>query len=115
MVPFRPTCSSLISPSAKVTIVTAAKRHALEESGRVLLVAADAIECLGVDEIEAASAGVLHEELNPWPDERRARDGAIAVDLHKLVPVTLAGARGRDGLGHRCLMHFAGRCCTGRK
>ena len=87
--PFSPTWSSLISPSAKVTIVTCGERHPLEEAGRVLLVAADAVKRLRVDEIEAAVAGILHEELDPWSNKRSARYGAVAVDLHQLMPVTL--------------------------
>ena len=89
MVPFRPTWSSLISPSAKVTIVTCGEVHPLEETGRVLLVSADAIKRLRVDQIEAASACILHEELDPRSNERSTRDGAVAVDLHQLVPVPL--------------------------
>ena len=63
--------------------------HPLEEPRCILLVAADAIKRLGIDKIEAASAGILHEELNPWPDKRSTRDGAIGVDLHKFMAVTL--------------------------
>ena len=39
--------------------------HALEEAGHVLLVAADAVERLGVDEVEPAARGVLHDAWIP--------------------------------------------------
>jgi hypothetical protein len=50
---------------------------------------ADAVERLGIDDIEATFAGILHEKLDPGANERGAGYGAVTVDLHQLVPVTL--------------------------
>ena len=47
------------------------KAHAFEEASGVLLVTADTIECLCVDEIEFVLDPILQERLNSRPHERR--------------------------------------------
>jgi len=82
--------------------------HALEEPGRVFLIAANAIKSFGINAIEGASSGILHEKLDPWPKEGRARYRAIAVNLHKVVPIALQAlaAQTHKTILSQCLKSF---------
>jgi hypothetical protein len=64
------------------------KTHPFEETGGILLITADAIERFSIDEIKLAPACILHERLDSRSYQRRARYGAVAVDLYQLMPVT---------------------------
>jgi hypothetical protein len=59
----------------------AGERHALEDAGHVLLVAADAIEALCEHHLEAAAQRVREQRLDAGADERGAGDGPVVIAL----------------------------------
>ena len=59
-----------MSPSASVTMLTPANGEALEEAGRVFLIAAEAVQRLGEHDIESTVQRIAHQRL-----EARAQQG----------------------------------------
>jgi hypothetical protein len=59
--------------------------HPLEHSGDILLVAADPIQRLRINELEVTPRGILHECLDAFAHERGARDRAVRIDLGELT------------------------------
>lgn len=57
------------------------KPHALVESSGVLLISANAVQGLRIDDIELAASGVLDQRLNAWAQQRDPRDGMVGVNL----------------------------------
>ena len=53
-------------------IITLSEGEPLEYAGDILLIARQAIERLGQDDIEAPFAGILHERLDIWLQETGA-------------------------------------------
>ena len=64
------------------------KPHALVESGGVLLISANAVQGLGIDDIELAATRVLHQRLNAWAQQCGPRDGMVGVDLRRGVTIS---------------------------
>ena len=59
--------------------------NSFEEAGDVFLIAADAIQRFGVDDIEGTACRVLHEQLYARPHQSCPRDRSIIVDLYEFV------------------------------
>ena len=59
--------------------VHAGERQALEQAGGVFLVAAEAVERFGHDDVDLAAQGVGHHRLEAWPHQRGAGDRVIRV------------------------------------
>ena len=77
MVPDSPTCSSEMVPSLRVTSLMPRKVKLLVEVRHVLLVAREAIEGLGHDDIEQPLPRVLEKLLITRPEMRRPAHGAV--------------------------------------
>lgn len=66
----------------------AGKRHALEDAGHILLVAADAVERFRQHDLEAAGERIGEQRLDAGPDQRCSRDRAVGIALenHPALP-----------------------------
>ncbi len=60
----------------------AGERHPLEHAGDILLVAADAVECLCEHNIEPAAQGITEQGLDSCSDQRGAGHGTVLVAVH---------------------------------
>ena len=101
--PFSPTCRCVISPSERDD-VHAGEGETLEESGRVLLVPAESIECFGHDNVEPSVQRVTHERLEAGAKQRRAGDRVIGELLND-CPALASGelAAHPELVSNRCL------------
>ena len=79
MVPFRPTCKCVISPSEEGNDLGAGERHAHENAVHILLVTADAVEGFRQHHLEEAPQRVDKQRLNA---RRGTGNSAILIAVH---------------------------------
>ena len=72
-----------------MTNLTPAKRKLLEQAGYVLLIAREAIEGFGDEDLKAACAGILEHLLIAGPQGGGAADGMVGIDLAELPSLLL--------------------------
>ena len=66
-----------MSPSASVTMLTPSERETFEEAGRVFLVAAEAVQRFGEDDVELGDSGRAHQRLEPCTKQRCSGDRVV--------------------------------------
>ena len=95
--------------------VHAGEREALEEAGGVLLVAAEAIERFGHDDVDLLLERLAHHRLEAGPHDCRARDRMVRGTRRRCANPGAAQTRGRCGTGQRSTRRAGSRTSTGRR